>query len=136
MKSRVVVAAIIEKDGEILLGEKPKDIGPYPNTWHLPGGGVDLENESLTDAVKREVKEETGLEILKLERASFDEDYEPNKHGEMTHYVFLVFWVTPTSSNASAADDLETLHWFKKSELKKLSLTKPTIKFFKEVGLL
>jgi 8-oxo-dGTP diphosphatase len=134
MKARVIVTTLIEKNGQILLGQKSKDIGPYPNTWHLPGGGAKLEIESLEDAVRREVKEETGLEIAKMERVSFDEDYEPDKKGEMTHYVFLVYKVTPKTMNAEAADDIVTLKWFKKSGLEDILLTRPSIKFFKEIG--
>ncbi|HSX08713.1 MAG TPA: hypothetical protein VLF93_01000 [Candidatus Saccharimonadales bacterium] len=37
MKARVIVTTLIEKEGKILLGKKLKDVGPYPNTWHLPG---------------------------------------------------------------------------------------------------
>jgi 8-oxo-dGTP diphosphatase len=136
MKARVIVTTLIEKNGKILLGEKPKDVGPYPNTWHLPGGGVDLENESLEDAVRREIKEETGLDVENMTRMSFDEDYEPDKHGEMTHYLFLVYKVTPTSMNAKAADDIVRLKWFTKSELKKLALTRPSVKFFQEIRLI
>ena len=136
MKARVIVTAIIEKNDKILLGKKPDNIGPYPNAWHLPGGGVELEKESLEDAVKREIREETGLEVEKMERVSFDEDYEPDKHGEMTHYVFLVYKVTPTSVDAKAADDIVKLQWFAKAELKKLPLTRPSVKLFKEIGWL
>lgn len=136
MKARVIVAALIEKDGKILLGKKQANIGPYPNTWHLPGGGVDLANESLEEAMKREVKEETGLDTLRLERVSFDEDYEPDKRGERTHYVFLVYKVIPHDVNAVAADDIVKLQWFKKSELKTLQLTRPSVKFFQERGWL
>jgi len=136
MKTRVIVTTLIERNGKILLGQKPKDIGPYPNTWHLPGGGVNLETESLVEAVSREVKEETGLDIEKLERLSFDEDYEPDKYGEMTHYVFLVYKVRPKTTTANAADDIIELQWFKKTELKNIPLTRPSIKFFKEIGLL
>jgi 8-oxo-dGTP diphosphatase len=134
MKARVIVTIIIEKNGKILLGQKPKDVGPYPNTWHLPGGGVNLEEESLEDAVRREIKEETALEVEKMERFNFDEDYEPNKHGEMTHYVFLVYKVTPTGMDAKAADDIVQLQWFSKAELKKIVLTRPSVKLFKEIG--
>jgi 8-oxo-dGTP diphosphatase len=134
MKARVIVTTLIEKNGKILLGEKPKDVGPYPNTWHLPGGGVNLEFESLEDAVRREIKEETGLDVEKMKRISFDEDYEPDKYGEKTHYLFLVYNVTPTTMDAKAADDIVKLKWFEKSELKALSLTRPSVKFFKEIG--
>lgn len=134
MKARLVVTVIIEKDGKILLGEKPQNVGPYPNAWHLPGGGVELEKESLEEAVRREVKEETGLDISKIERVSFDEDFEPDKHGEMTHFVFLVYKVIPETMDAKAADDIVKLQWFKKSELKKLTLPRPSIKLFQEMG--
>lgn len=136
MKSRLIVTMLIEKNGKILLGRKPTNKGPYPNTWHLPGGGVDLEKETLEEAVRREVKEETGLEVAKIERIGFDEDYEPNKHGEMTHFVFLLFKITPKTMDAKAADDLEILQWFKKSALKTVDHTRPSAKYFKEIGLL
>lgn len=136
MKSRLIVTAFIEKDGNVLLGRKPKDKGPYPNTWHFPGGGVDLDKETLEEGIKREIREETGLEVETLEKLGFDEDYEPNKHGELTHYVFLIYKVTPTSMNAEPADDLEKLQWFPRGELKDLELTRPSAKYFKEKGLI
>jgi len=133
MKSRVIVAAIIEKDGKILLGQKPKNIGPYPNTWHLPGGGVKLEVESLEEALQREIREECSIEIDNIKRVSFDEDYAKDKHGEHTHYLFLVYQVHYKSGKVKSADDIEKLRWFSKNELKNILLTKPSIKLFKEL---
>lgn len=136
MKSRVVVVAIIEKDGKILMGRRKKDVGPYPNTWQIPGGGVDMENESLIEAIQREVREETGLEIKDFENISFGEEYEPDKNGEMTHYAFLVFRATAATEKVTAADDLAELKWFSKAELKNVSLARPSIKLFTQLGLL
>jgi 8-oxo-dGTP pyrophosphatase MutT (NUDIX family) len=137
MNSRVCVSAIIEKDGKILLGRKPENVSPYPNTWLLPGGGVELENESLIDAVKREAKEETGLEITDIEQISFDEDNEPNKNGEMTHYLFLVFKAKLVSDKSVPTDnEFVKLQWFSKEELKNVDLSRPTVKLFKKIGLI
>src|SRR5947209_3764738 len=58
------------------------------------------------------------------------------KNGEMTHYIMLVFHIEPESKNIIAGDDLESLQWFKKSELKKLSLPRPSEIFYRENGLL
>lgn len=134
MKSRLIVAAVIEKDGRVLLGRKAVDVGPYPNTWLIPGGGVNLGEESLDEGIAREVKEETGLEIKKIEKLSFDEDREANKYGEITHYVFLVFKIIPVSDNAVAGDDLSVVQWFTKFELKDIPHSKPTQKLFKQIG--
>lgn len=136
MKSRIIASAVIEKDGKILLGRKPENIGPYPNTWHLPGGGVGLGNESVLEALKREIKEETGLEIISVKSLGFDEDFEKDKRGEMTHYVFLVFSAKAKSGNVKASEDMIELRWFDKTELKKLPLARPSVKLFKKIDLI
>ncbi|MEI2724053.1 MAG: NUDIX domain-containing protein [Verrucomicrobiota bacterium] len=85
-----------------LRARSHRDIGPYPNTWHLLGGGVKLGEESCEEALRREIREEAGIELAEVRRVSFDEDYEPNKHGVMTHYVFLVYWARCVSETTRA----------------------------------
>lgn len=62
MNHRIIVSAIIEHNGKYLFGRKPKDIGPYPNTWRLLGGGVSIQEETLLDAIRRE--NEIGEKII------------------------------------------------------------------------
>lgn len=57
---RLGVAAMIRSGYYILLGRRGKD--PNRGLYVLPGGGVE-DNESLEDALRREIKEETGLDI-------------------------------------------------------------------------
>jgi 8-oxo-dGTP diphosphatase len=136
MNSRLIVAAIITKNGKYLLGRKPKDKPPYPNTWHLLGGGVNLGEENLEDAIRREVREEAGIELGELVRVWFDDDQEPNKHGEMTQYVFMVFRAEVRSGEVHANDDIQELQWFTQEELKNLALPRTSIKLFRHLGLL
>lgn len=116
------------------MGNKAKDVGPYPNTWRLPGGGVE-EGESPEDAIKREVMEETGLEVTKAEKVGYLEDEEPNKHGEMTHYEFNILRVEALGEEKTSSEFPE-LRWIDKSELKDTPLARPSIKYFKQLGLL
>ncbi len=134
MKSRVIVAAVIEKEDKVLLGKRTENVGPYPNTWHLPGGGVKLGEESLKEALAREIKEEVGIEVNEIQEISFDEDYEPDKNGEMTHYTFLIYKVKYAKGTEKAGDDLRELKWFTKKDLQAISLARPSIKLFKKLG--
>lgn len=57
---RVTVDAIIEKDDRIVLVKRGQE--PYKGMWCLPGGHLD-QGEDTREAVKREAKEETGLDV-------------------------------------------------------------------------
>lgn len=134
MKSRIAVVGIIEKDGKILLGRKRPDQGPYPNTWVIPGGGVELDKENLEEALRREIKEETNLEITNIRRIGFAEDFEPDKKGEMRHFIFLSYRADYKSGVLKAGDDMFELQWIDKNELSKVNLCRPSQKLFKELG--
>jgi 8-oxo-dGTP diphosphatase len=134
METKVIVSAIIEDGDGLLFGRKVQDRGPYPNTWHLLGGKINPGEESLLEAIKREVKEEAGVEIEILEELPFDEDFEPNKHGEMTHYIFLVYRARLVVGEAKASDDISEVRWFAKDSLPKDELSRPSIKLFKKLG--
>lgn len=134
MKTRICVVAVIEKDGKILLGQKEKDRGPYPNTWLIPGGGVE-EGESFEEAIRREIKEETGLEVSNLEKIGINEDDEPDKHEEMTHYVFHVFKADPIGKHIKT-DEFPTIEWVDIKDLGSIPHARPSIKLFKDLGYL
>lgn len=134
MKSRIVTGVLIEKNGLYLFGRKRKDVGPYPNTWVMIGGGLRLEDESIEEGVRRETREETGLEIHNLKRLSFDEDIEPDKNGIGTHYLFLVYTANHLRNKERPGDDIVELKWIKKTDLNKYPMSRPTIKLFKEIG--
>lgn len=55
-----VVSIILEKGGKILMLQRAKE--PFKNYWVLPGGFINYK-ETAEEAIKREVKEETGLTI-------------------------------------------------------------------------
>lgn len=133
MKSRVIVVGLVEKEDKVLLGKKAENVGPYPNTWHIPGGGINLGEETIEEALRRELREEAGIEIKDIEPLGFDEDCEPDKHGEMMHYIFLDFKAQYASGEIEAGDDIHHLKWVEKSELKNLTLNKPSIKFLKKL---
>ena len=82
-KNRTAAKALIMKDGK-MLAIKLNDNGDV--FYIMPGGGQDSE-ETLTDAVKREVAEETGIEINPKTLEFVIEGV----HGEAFHRIDLIF---------------------------------------------
>ncbi len=67
-KTHFGVYASIIKNGKILLIKKTQ--GPYTGLYDLPGGSLE-KGETYIQALKREIKEETGLDIVKAENKRF-----------------------------------------------------------------
>ncbi|MDD5182288.1 MAG: NUDIX hydrolase [Candidatus Nanoarchaeia archaeon] len=112
-----VVNAVIHRGGKVLIGKKID--GPHPanlgGKWHFPGGRVEP-GEKPEDAIVREMKEETGLDI-EVKRF-FDvmvlRQYVNNKRGVV---VFAWYLVEPKDDKTAApSDDLQEIKWVSKNE--------------------
>src|ERR1700754_3368523 len=91
------VTAVVENDnGELLMIERTDN-----GLWALPGGAQDLE-ESVIDAVRREVKEETGIDV---EVTGLSGIYSDPRHviayddGEVRQEFSLCFYASPTGGS-------------------------------------
>lgn len=113
-----VVFGYTSKDGLSVLLIKRK-IDPFINHWALPGGLV-LENESLEEAVSRELREETGISINYLEQLyTFGKpDRDPrNRVISVTYYGL----VKPDIFRLHASTDAIDVQWFNVDEIKNLA---------------
>lgn len=79
-----VGALILNEDNHILLVQSPM----WNDRYIIPGGHVEL-GESLEDALRREVKEETNLEINNIKFLMFLECIYPLTFRERRHFVFF-----------------------------------------------
>ena len=57
-----VKAVVINPDGQVLILKRAKDNNTNAGKWDIPGGLLEF-NETVEDVLKREVLEETGLEV-------------------------------------------------------------------------
>ena len=111
----VGVGALVIEGDDILLVERGKE--PLKGYWSLPGGLLEV-GERLTDAVRREVLEETGLEV---EPVSFHEIFERimrDGQGEPEyHYVLIDYICRVTGGILQAASDASRVAWVPQREL-------------------
>ena len=124
----VAVGAIVVKDGALLMVQRGKD--PARGLWSVPGGSVEL-GEYLADAVRREVREETGLEVVVAELAGIFEVV-----GE-SHYVILDYVAAPSDdSDPVAGDDAARVEWVPFEEVVKRECTPRFVETMHAWGIL
>lgn len=87
MSARNSAKAIVLHDNRILVNRCISKFGEY---YALPGGGQ-RHGELLTEAVRRELLEETGYTVTPMRLSGIYERVSPSRDDEMSHKIYFVF---------------------------------------------
>jgi ADP-ribose pyrophosphatase YjhB (NUDIX family) len=112
--SKATAGALVEDGrGRLLLARRAGE--PFKGRWDIPGGFLD-EGEHPLDGVRRELREETGLEIEPLEFLGIWMD---RYGGDSTAEATLnLYWTARVAGGEEqAADDVDDLRWFGPDDL-------------------
>ena len=119
------MGALIFEGDAILLVERAGE--PLKGYWSLPGGLVET-GESIEDAVRREVREETGLLVELLSRFDIFERIMRDVEGRAEYHYVLVDYICKVVGGAPCAgDDVSRLEWVTRPELGNYKLTEGTL---------
>jgi len=115
------------KQDFLLLGKRINSDGE--NNWQFPGGHLEI-GESVTTCAAREVLEETGLSITRLNHAGFTNDVFTSSN---RHYVTLFVSADYLSGEVKVLepDKCECWSWFRQDELPS-PLFQPITNFLKQ----
>ncbi|MBP5563209.1 MAG: NUDIX hydrolase [Bacteroidales bacterium] len=92
---------------------------PFKDCWAFPGGFLD-EDETLEEAARRELKEETGLTTKYLNEVGAFSDLDRDPRGRTITVAFASV-VQPNKTAAVAGDDAKDARWFNIHEMPKLA---------------
>ena len=130
----LAVGAIVVDKGAILLVKRDRE--PARGEWSLPGGRVEM-GETLREALVREVREETGIDIDVDGLIGVAERVVRSDEGDIAfHYVILDYVCTARSTGLKPGDDAADARWVPVTDLAEMTLTSGLLEFLSDRGVL
>ena len=127
----VGVGAVVWRSDRVLLIRRGKP--PRLGQWSLPGGAVET-GEPLEEAIIREVREETGLDVIPVQIAViFERIIRDADNAPEYHYLLVDFLCRQHGGTLCAGDDSNCAKWFHVDELDRVSLTEGTLEVIRRV---
>ncbi|HEV7685312.1 MAG TPA: NUDIX domain-containing protein [Acidimicrobiia bacterium] len=130
--AEVAVGAVVRRGDEILLIRRGR--GTAVGQWAIPGGRVEF-GEGLKDAVAREVREETALDVKVGRFLGWAERMgdDPAPY----HYVILDFAAEPMDPAATPrpGDDADAVAWVETKAIETYPLVAGLAEFLRRAGL-
>ncbi len=120
------VGVVVFRNEEVLLVKRKK--APYKGQWSIPGGKQRL-GETVTKAARRELMEETGVEVNELTLIDVIDIIVPDEEGKILyHYIVADYRAHWLSGECSPGDDAQDVQWFNLNKLGSISLLDKTRK--------
>ena len=116
-----VGALIFNAQGEVLMIQTHK----WSHRWGIPGGKIKT-NEPSLDALRREVKEETGLELRNIRFELVQDCIEPPEFYKKAHFLLLNYTAEAVGTDVVLNDEAETYRWVSLDEAGRMELNGPT----------
>lgn len=99
---------VCDNDGRVLLIRRKNE--PFKGAYALPGGFVEI-GETVEAACRRELFEETGIEVDRLHLVGVYSDPRRDPRGHTVSIAFLA--LLPRTPRPSAGSDAESVEWIK-----------------------
>lgn len=117
-KIKILQKCLVFNKNKILLLQRAKDdsLGGF---WDLPGGNLEF-LEEMEQAMKREVKEESGLVIRRLKKVGMKEIVVKDNE---KHFLVFIYSAEAKSNKVKLSLEHQNFKWVDRNELSKFNLS-------------
>ena len=117
----IVGALVVNAEGNLLLVKSHK----WRDLYGLPGGHVEL-GETMTDAVRREVKEETDLDVDQVEFLFYQEMVFDAAFWTKSHFIFFEFVCNTRQTQVTLNSEAEEYLWLPPQDATEMTIDRYT----------
>ncbi len=129
----ILVNAVVEKDGQILISQRSLEETHMPGKWTIPGGKIERTQGDvwniIEETLKREVVEETGVEIDGHAGLLTNNTFIRSTGQHVVALIFLCHW---KSGEAKALEDTIGVKWVTEGELKNIDFAPSVITYIQK----
>lgn len=119
---------IFDEDGKFLILRRTKTAPSKPNNWDLPGGAIEI-GEDAGEAIVREIKEETGLQVEDLKPFDVYSEYDEDDE----FWVSIAYFAKTKSKKVKLSFEHDEFKWVTPEEFKNYSQSKRFLRFLKKL---
>jgi ADP-ribose pyrophosphatase YjhB (NUDIX family) len=128
----VGVGVVVWRDDRVLLIQRGK--APRQGQWSLPGGAQEL-GETVIEAARREVLEETNLQISEPQLVAVVDSVQQSDDGRIQyHYTLVDFTAEHRSGEAVPGGDAAAVAWVEPAALGAYALWQETVKIIEKAA--
>ncbi len=122
---KVIAAGILLKDGKVLIIQRSNDDDSFPGLWEVPSGKKE-ELEPVDAAVKREVKEEIGIDVEIVKPLTVF-NFKTEKDTEIRDATQINFLVKPVeTAEVKLSDEHQGSAWIEEEEIDRYDISSET----------
>jgi len=133
----IAVGLVWNQKGELLFCRMKLDRGVFPGQWGFPGGGIEP-GERIEEALRRELREELGIEVDHIRPAFFKDGVFDKRYADGTiqamYLIFLVFNCQAMSEQIRLNEEFSEYRWASEAELPSMDLNEVTIDTLSRIG--
>ena len=133
METKVLIVAVVKKDGAILMRKKPVGSPPYKETWYIFGATA-THSVDPDDAIIAEVYGKSGITASVQKKISWDTEVKKDLDGIEKFFVYLDIECQYEAGNIVVAEGIEKIEWVKLKDLYRYDIVPPSKTLFKKLG--
>lgn len=133
----IAVGLVWNARNQLLFCRMHPDRGVFPGQWGFPGGGIEP-GEQMREALRRELREEIGIEVDQIRPAFFKDGLYSKTfcdgHSAPVYMIFLLFHCRTRSEELVLNEELVQYRWVDEAEAHDLELNRETEDTLERLG--